>query len=241
VQVVHKFGRNNAVGAAWEDVWIRGGTYAWPTAATQLRISSSTAADTSTGLGAQTVTLEGLDANFVPITETVDLAGVSTAVTTQSFIRMNRAYVETAGSYNTLTAGGNAGTLTINTGTSAAMASIDVESSVGMGQTQIARYTVPSGLFGYIESVVVSVDSAQAADFAFFKRLNANNTTGSFGARRLQMQFDAINTELFINPHTALGPYPAMTDLWWAAKAGANTEISVDMEIILSPTTFERS
>jgi len=220
---------------------MRGGVYAWPQAATQLRVSSSTAADTSTGTGARTIKLSGLDANFQPISETLAMAGTSTAVTTASFLRMNRARVATAGSYNTLSGGGNAGTITINTGTSSAMGQISVETAVGTGQTQIGRYTAPAGLFMYINSAFISVDSNQRADVALFTRDDADATSAPFGARRLQVALDGLVAPVSWNPDTPLGPYRPMSDVWWAAKAGANTSVTVDFEIILSPTTFQRS
>ena len=220
---------------------MRGGVYAWPTSASQLRISSSTAADTAAGTGARSIKLQGLDANFDPISETIAMAGTSTAVTSQSFIRMNRARIVDCGSYNTLTAGGNAGTITINTGSSAPMAQINVDTLVGMGQTQIARYTAPAGLFMYINSAFISVDSNQAADVAMFARDDADATSAPFGTRRLQIELDGLKAPLPWNPDTPLGPYQPMTDVWWAAKASVNTAVTVDFEIILSPTTFQRS
>lgn len=240
-QIIHKFGRNGAVGAAWADVWTNGGVYAWPQAASQLRISSSTAADTAAGAGARTVQLSGLDANWDPITETVSLNGTSTVQTTASFIRMNRAKVVDSGTYVTTNAGGNVGTITINTGSSSAVGEIVVESTVGMGQTQIARYTCPDGLFMYINSAFISVDSNQAADVAMFARNTASNTTAPMGSRRLQIQLDGLDRPVPWNPDTPLGPYPARTDVWWSAKATVATSVTVDFEIILSPTTFQLS
>ena len=242
-EVIHSFGRNDAVGTAWEDVWTRGGVYDWPTSASQLRISSNSTDDTSTGGGgdgAQTVFLSGLDANFVPIEETVSLTN-STAVTAQSFLRMNRAFVVDCGTYATLTAGGNFGTITINTGSSGAVAEIPFADLVGTGQSHVARFTSPVGLFMYINSLTVSVNSAQSADFALFIRPSADATSAPFGARRVQFELDGVKGEEFLNPETPMGPYPPKTDLWWAVKAGANTAVSVDTEIILTPTTFQRS
>ena len=240
-QIVHKFGRNPSLGTAWEDVWVRGGTYVWPQTASQLRVSSASTADTSTGVGARSVTLRGLDANWNPISETLPLTGTSTAVTTASFLRMNRAYVSEVGTYGTLTAGGNQGVITINTGSSAAMGAITVDTSVGMGQTQIARFSSPDGLYMYVQSAFVSVDSNQAADVAFFYRSNADRTSTGLTARRLQLQLDGIKQPLEWIPKTPLGPYMPRSDVWWAAKASAGTQIAIDFEIILSPTTFQVS
>ena len=112
--IVH--GHNEAVGnGVWEDIWERGGVYAWPTAATKVNVSSDDAADTSTGAGARSVIIEGLDANLVEVTETIATAGLSTTTGSVDFFRVNKVYVETAGTYATLTAGSNLGDITVNT------------------------------------------------------------------------------------------------------------------------------
>ena len=50
-----KFGINGAVGTSVETVWAEGGTYVYPAAATVMKISSSSADDTSAGTGARTI------------------------------------------------------------------------------------------------------------------------------------------------------------------------------------------
>ena len=240
-EIIHKFGRNNAVGAVWEDVWVRGGTYVWPQAATKMHISSSTASDTSTGTGARAVRLIGLDANFDELEETVSLAGTSTAVSTNSFVRMNRAYLVDVGAYADLDSGGNAGTITINSSGGDAVAAISVSGGVGAGQTNLARFTSPAGLFMYVNSVFISVDSNQAADIAMWLREDADTVSAPFSPRRLQIQMDGLAGVEFWNPDTALGPFPPKSDIWWSAKAGAQTAVTVDFEIILTPSTFQVS
>ena len=240
-EVIHKFGRNDAVGIAWEDVWVRGGTYTWPQAATKMHIFSSTAADTSAGSGARTIHLFGLDTNFNKLEEIVDMAGTSTAVSTNSFRRMNRAHLHDAGVYADLDNGGNAGTITINTSGGDAVGAITMSDGVGAGQTNLARYTAPAGLSMYVNSAFISVDSNQAADVAMWLREDADTVSAPFSPRRLQIQMDGLVGVEFWNPDTPLGPFPPKSDIWWSVKAGAQTAVTVDFEIILTPSTFQVS
>ena len=83
----YKFGYNAAVSSTEETVWMQGGRYVWPTSASTMTISSADANDTSAGTGAQTVTINGLDANYAEISETVTMDGQIAATTTNSYLR----------------------------------------------------------------------------------------------------------------------------------------------------------
>ncbi len=61
-EAIFKFGFNPDVDDSLETVWAQGGLYSYIETATVLKVSSSSANDTSTGTGARTVTLSGLDA-----------------------------------------------------------------------------------------------------------------------------------------------------------------------------------
>ena len=67
------FGYNPDVDTTIESVWPDGGVVPHPTVASVLKISSSSANDTSAGTGARTVYIEGLDSNYNVISETVTL------------------------------------------------------------------------------------------------------------------------------------------------------------------------
>ncbi len=65
-----------------------------------LGIASTDVNDTILGTGARSVLITGLDANYNPITETVDLDGQTRANTTIQFLRINQIQVIAAGSLN---------------------------------------------------------------------------------------------------------------------------------------------
>src|ERR1700761_481571 len=63
--------------------------YPYLAATSQLQISSASANDTPAGAGARTVFLSGLDANYLPISETLTTNGVSNVISTKSYLRLN--------------------------------------------------------------------------------------------------------------------------------------------------------
>ena len=108
--VVHKFGRNPSIGGAPETVWMYGGTYTYLSSASTVYVSGADAQDSAAGTGARTVTVQGLDATYNEIEETLTVDG---AVSTKSFLRVYRAFVASAGSLQT-----NKGNVLVSTGAS---------------------------------------------------------------------------------------------------------------------------
>jgi hypothetical protein len=150
-----KFGNNAVVGDSLETIWSEGGLYSYLTAATVLKVSSSSTNDTSAGTGARTVTLFGLDANYAEISETVTLNGQTAVNTTQSFLRIYRLVVHSAG-----TGGQNAGIIYAGTGTVTSGVPANVYASIngvtGSNQSLMALWTVPADHTAYILQYDVS-------------------------------------------------------------------------------------
>ena len=144
-----KFGNNTTVGDSLETIWAEGGLYSYLTAATVLKVSSSSTDDTSAGTGARTVQLYGLDGDYNEINELVTLNGQTAVNTTQSFLRINRMVVRSAGS-----GGANAGVIYAGTGTVTTGVPANVYASVngvtGSNQSLMALWTVPAGYTAYI-------------------------------------------------------------------------------------------
>jgi len=94
------FGYNTDAGTDLRAMWYRGDTtdYVFPSAAQIMQIKSTEAADTMNLL------IQGLDANYDRISETVTLAGTSIVSTTNEYLRLNGAII---------LAGSNAGTIDI--------------------------------------------------------------------------------------------------------------------------------
>ena len=149
----YKFGYNSDINGTEETVWAAGGNYPWASAAFTAYVSSSSILDTGIGTGAQTVTVQGLDENYVQQSVTVTLNGQAQVQVgdASGWLRVNRVFVVTSG------AGGTAaGDIYVSVSgallgipTGAIYAKIDA----GDNQTQQAIYTVPAGHSVYLDDV----------------------------------------------------------------------------------------
>jgi len=151
---VYKFGNNAQVADSVETIWQQGGLYSYLSAESVLKVSSSSANDTSAGTGARTVQLFGLDGDYNEISEVVTLNGQTAVNTTQSYLRINRMIVRSAGS-----GGANAGIIYAGTGTVTTGVPANIYATIngdGTNQTLMALWTIPAGYTGYLMQYDVS-------------------------------------------------------------------------------------
>ena len=150
---VFKFGFNADVSTTEETVWFQGGAYTHPSSASTMTVSSSDANDTSAGTGARTVQVYGLDGNYDEINETVTLSGQTGVSTSNSYLRVNRMVIRSAGSGET-----NAGVVYMGTGTVTSGVPANIYSTVGagFGQTLQTFWTVPNRKTLHLNSLSVS-------------------------------------------------------------------------------------
>lgn len=241
VSVVHKFGRNPAVGANFVPVTM-GGVYQTPqfSSATTLRIASGgNANDTAAGTGAREITLEGIDENGAFVSEAIATAGASaSSATTATFARLYRFYVSASGTYATAAAGSHSGDIVIENGAGGTTWGTITSTGFPMGQSEIGAYTVPKGYTAYITEMSMLTDSSKPADIIFFKREGANETAAPYKRMAKVLSTDALAEAFMQNHITPLGPYPEYTDIGFLAKVAAGTaSVSVDFEIILIENT----
>ncbi len=132
---VFKFGHNPDIDQADdpEDIWETGLNWpVWPDDSTVTVVSTSTADDTS-GTGALTVNILGVDSSYVRISETISLGGTDAVTLVNSYRVLYRVIVMTAGSGLT-----NAGILTFVSPGSITILTIPA----GYGQSKIAVYPI---------------------------------------------------------------------------------------------------
>lgn len=155
IQQNRKFGNNSDVdtGTLPEDLWNGGGVYTGhnATGAEIVTVVSSSVNDTSAGTGARTIQLVGLDANYLPISETVTLNGTSTVDTVNSYLRLDRGIILTAGSGKT-----NAGTITARQ--KVTTANIFFALLITENQTHVGCFTIPAGYTGFIVACFFGVN-----------------------------------------------------------------------------------
>lgn len=228
--IVHKFGRNNGVpNASFEHISLLSTTTSHLTAPTTVRVKAGNAADDAAGLGAQAITVIGVDSTLAEVSESVATAGASASGnTTASFWRIHRAFVSpaSAGTYGAA----NTGIVVIeNSGGGTDLISI----AAGEGQSQFGGYTIPTGKTGYWLSAHIMVDAGKAADLRFLQRANFNDFSTPFEPVRLINYWDGLLGHMNFKPRSP-GVFPALTDLWWEAQgSGAGTEVSVDFELLI--------
>ena len=156
-KIVHKFGANFDIdqGTDPESVWTGGGVYPWASlsSAQTIYCLSTSASDTTT------LTLEGLDANYDEISETVTLAGLTAVTTTNQFLRVFRM------TYDATNVGDIEARVTSASGT--IVAQIDA----GYAQTLMSVYTIPAGHTGYLVALDATIDGTKTCQMLMYHRL----------------------------------------------------------------------
>lgn len=151
------FGFNPDVDTTQVSVWPLPSLITFPAAALQMTVSSTSASDTSAGTGARTIVVQGLDANYNEISETVTMNGQTAVTMTKAMLRINYAYVETAGSGNSA-----AGDIYIGTGTVTAGVPATVYDVIKLdyNNTTTGSYTVPADYTAYVSQGLFSAGQA---------------------------------------------------------------------------------
>ena len=223
-RAIHKYGHNLDINSAFETVWNVGGTYSYLSSATILKISSDDAKDDNVGgVGARTVLIQGLDANYKEIEETVELDGQDEVNTTKEYLRVYRIIVQTVGSE-----GDNAGTIYAGTGTVLSGVPANKYASIpeGYNQTMMAVYTVPADTTAYMTQFYCSPDSQ--ASFQVQLR-----TRDESGIQRVKNQLHAFQSvgNFQYKPYLKI---TEKTDIELRAAVGtANTEFGGGFSLIL--------
>jgi hypothetical protein len=176
-----QFGINATVGTSNETVWIGSNTYTFPAAASVLKVSSSSASDAAASTGARTIQIEGLNAAYEPVVETVILNGQTAVDTTNSYLRVNKMIVLTAGSGGTSVGNIYAGTGTVTDGVPAVVVN---QTGILSNESESAFYTVPAGFTAYITRWTLSSGNDEANASTRFT-LRVRPFGGVFGFKAL--------------------------------------------------------
>jgi len=221
-KTLYKFGFNDDVDGTEEAIWMAGGAYNFPSDAAVLRVFSAAVEDDDGSTGARVITIEGLDANYneVSIDHTMD--GTTAINTTQTFTRVNRAFVKTAGSLNH-----NKGVISIQhqgTGTYT-LATIAEE----MSQTQQAIYTVPNGKTLYIDDINFTAAMDQAN-----KRAQARAVITEFGGADRTRYVNVLQSNQLIAKFEYALAVPQKSDIVLKAVTDStNNEIAGSFQGVL--------
>lgn len=193
---VNIYGYQPSVGTTFIPVWENATAYTFPTVASTMNVTG-TDADTAK------ILVSGLDANYLPISETVTLNGTNAVATTKQYFRINSMQV---------TSGNPAGTVTLTNGGGTVYAKINS----GVGRTQAAIYTVPAGYTYYLQRVNIYT-SLNGNDFCTYQ----NKTISPTGVIQLTQQAPfAVSYEA---RRFMPRPIPEKTDIVLQAKIGTGT------------------
>lgn len=226
------FGRNTVPTTSFTDVWSKGGTAVvrtLPAAAVVLGISSSSTADDVGSTGALTVKVEGLDSTWAYQTETISMDGRSKVVTANSYLRVNKLTMMTAGSGGT-----NAGVIyaydtsdTVTNGVPQTATKIFATIEVGEGVSLMGMYSVPLGESKSIKRVIATVADHNAT--ARFGKLQLQvRLFGEAWTTYIPMGLSNMTSDIVLEHPIAL---PAKTDFRFQATASAAGEITVIVEL----------
>lgn len=140
---VNVFGCNDSVTTTEVEIWDGATAYNYLNAASILQISSASANDTAAGTGARVLTIYGLDGSYNEISESIVLNGTTNVPTVNSYLRVHRMEVTSAGSV-----GHNQGIISAKVSTTAYAQIV-----VGHNKTCQGLYTIPAGKTGYLYTV----------------------------------------------------------------------------------------
>jgi hypothetical protein len=219
--MINKFGYNPSIGSgAFETIWETGNDYPWQSSAVTVDVVSDNTNDDVAGTGARTLRIQGLDSSYNLVEETVDMDGTTTVTTTQTFLRVFRMSVETAG-----TSGNNEGTITVTyTGGSDVAATI----TAGNGQTLMTLYTIPAGYTGYLLSMNISSGKDQEMDFKFIQRDNGV-ANAAFQTKQFLNVRGGQTTVIF----NAINVIPQKSDIYVSGKASSTSSSSASFDLLL--------
>lgn len=210
---IFKFGFNGDINGTEETIQDAGGTYTYPSSA--LAMTVTTDAGTPANDNGVKVTVSGLDENYNEVSEEVTLAGSGTATTTQTFLRVFRAFV--SGSQ------APTGNLNItNGGTTYARITL------GQNQTLMSVWTVPAGYTAYFLAGSISLGTANINQY-LTARLIARLSGGVF---RTQQKV-TLDSGSFQQEYVIPLEFPEKTDIEArAVSSGSNNAVAATFDII---------
>ena len=234
--VVHKFGAAAGVGTALKPV-TTSQTYQMPQTAAALEIVSDDTNDNGTtsplGSGALVVRVFGIAVwADGETTEDVTLNGTTAVALSTSFLRVHRMKVITSGTYATADAPSHDSEITLQGASGGVIwGQITSLSGFGLGQSEIAAYSVPAGRTCFMQSALVTIEATRAAHLIFTVREDADQADSAMQAK---IVLHDVAETIQIQPNTPYGPYTGPCDLGWMGASTLNTaDIAVDFELIL--------
>ena len=203
-----------------------------------MTLSSEDGADTSAGVGARTVCVEGLDSNYDEYKVDLTLNGQSAVSIPEDLIRVHRVRVNTAG-----TSGSNIGNLHVGYGAvSTGVPAVTLGYvRAGENQTLQAIYTIPNNTTGYLtdwEASMLRSGNNKSADVELYFRQSGS-------VFQIKDHIGLINegNSFVKNPYTVPQEIPQKTDVVIRTDvvSADDTDIAGAFNLILVQNTALRN
>ena len=160
--VLNIYGYQAAVGTSFVPVWEGNSSYTFPSSAIQMHIVSSV--NTGDDKTATFILINGLDANYNQISETIKLNGTTAVTTVKSYLRINSMSVTT---------GAPTGNITLK---DTSDTTLYAEILAGNGRTLMGIYTVPAGYTFYLSRIDINTSlNANPAGYATYQNYQTTN------------------------------------------------------------------
>jgi hypothetical protein len=208
---VNVYGYQPLVGTDFIPIWENATQYTYPTSAVQMNLAG-TVGDTAS------ILITGLDANYLPISETLILNGSTSVPTTKTYLRINSMQVTVGSATNP------AGVVTLK---NLAGTVIYAQINAGVGRTQSAIFTVPAGFTYFLQRVNIYT-SLNGNKFVTYQ----NKTTSPTGVVTLTQQapFPVNYDALRVMPR----PFAEKTDIQLQCKIDSGTgAVAISQEGVL--------
>lgn len=209
VSQVNIFAFSNNVKTTFYTLWELTGTtqYAFPASAVTMTLASTSASDNTRA----TVLINGLDASWNLLSETVTLNGTSNVTTANAFLRINSMILTSTGTGQTT----NVGAITAKNG-----GITYAEIHTGVGRSQAAIYSVPNGYTMYLASIDAFNGEASGGNAINYQVKSTNNAlTNPVTLTILQTSWDQKYQVIRHNPF----PYTQKTDIQWQFSTDSGT------------------
>lgn len=214
--VVHKFGARTGIVTTPSTVWDNGGNYPWDvfdTAGVATIVGASDAG--------KLVTVEGLDANYDKVSETIAVGATGTV----EFKRIFR---------GVMVDDANVGVIEVNVNSQLVM-----QINAGLSQTLMAIYTVPRNHTALLMKGVASASADKDMQIQFYARYFGDTDYGSFRIQHIANLYQNNYQYEFATPL----PLPEKTDLdvrvlGYSNDSGAKVTAAFDLVLYEESTDY---
>jgi hypothetical protein len=207
---VHKIGTNAAVGTNFEDIYDQGGKITLPTSAGVPDIASNLSNAGSI------ITIEGLDANYLEVSESLTLDSSGNATGSQPFLRINNAFVSNDSAIS------NVVRVTLD-GSSGNQTRVEVAEQNSMQ----CIFTVPADKTAFLHQISVGIKTAS-------RDAEARLAVTEFGGVERTRALIALPTGFAEKSYPIPLKFPQKTDIRLQAKTtGGDTVVTGSFDLVI--------